>query len=381
MNDGERAKALFSQALVAEVEPLSGFRRQIAEAAVGGNPPDGAEPSNAPLEAILWNALGGLARLRAGAFADAAKPLSRGVALGTRNGEVRRACATALAALGEFTAARRVADMETSTSAFYQEVAVAALRRADSAASGTVALADAERERRNRDLLMQAALWAEAMRGHDLATTPAVEAALGAADRMLKDTPGSVPAALLRADLLDDLGRGHEAWAQCRAVMQSRPNLSTALRAAVFAGDDSALAEAVREFSGAPGVVSVLAASDLESTCAQRGRQGIALLTACSASGRFDAPESGDYEIVIVARGDRAYGLSPLAVLSVDSKPAGEIYIARDGWDCYAVRTTLTKGSHEFQIRYVNNSERLRGPDEDRNLFVRSVMVARAGAR
>jgi hypothetical protein len=45
------------------------------------------------------------------------------------------------------------------------------------------------------------------------------------------------------------------------------------------------------------------------------------------------------------------------------------------------VQTTLTKGAHEIQIGYVNNSERLRTPDEDRNLYLRSVLVARAGAR
>jgi len=94
-----------------------------------------------------------------------------------------------------------------------------------------------------------------------------------------------------------------------------------------------------------------------------------------SATLEIDVPEAGPHIIGIVAGGTQAEGVWPAGAVSVDGEPFGTFACARGEFDTYTVFGDLTAGEHEVQITFTNDA--YNPPDQDRNLSVRSVLVAR----
>jgi tetratricopeptide (TPR) repeat protein len=367
---------------------LSPWTRTVAAAAAetldgraGVAPPAVLDPLATPVERMFAAAIRGRAWYNAGRLEDAAEPLESAVTFGDRNASTRAACAATLAALGESARAQRIADMEEGGTPIYPLVVREAVRLADSMATHTLSEQSAswavDRHRR----LHLAELWALARAGRDaLPSTAPLAAARLRARQILADYPRSLGAALFEGEILESMGDLREAFAFYEGTLAWQPCYTTLLRMRDLAGGAPGIAAQAAAFLSPPRVLVVVNAEEAATTSTTLRGGGLCFYRNASATLEFEIPAEGEYEVTLVARGDRAFGLSPLVIAQLDGAKAAEFYIARDGWDCYPLRRTMKPGRHALQLDYVNNSERLRSDQEDRNFYLEAVIISRPGA-
>jgi len=92
----------------------------------------------------------------------------------------------------------------------------------------------------------------------------------------------------------------------------------------------------------------------------------------------LDAPSEGEYLVGVEARGTSVGAVYPVLTLYVDGLADGRIYVGSDRFATHYARMTLQAGRH--QVRFFFSNDRYE-PPEDRNVFIRSVLWARAPAR
>jgi hypothetical protein len=107
-------------------------------------------------------------------------------------------------------------------------------------------------------------------------------------------------------------------------------------------------------------------------------REGyIAMYSKSGVSSGIEVPDSGFYELGVLAKGDAAFGISPKCALEVDGHRVDEFYVYRDSWDYYSITMRLEAGSHKVELKYTNNSDRLLSDAEDRNLYLAGILVSK----
>ncbi|TWU35866.1 carbohydrate-binding domain-containing protein [Novipirellula artificiosorum] len=102
---------------------------------------------------------------------------------------------------------------------------------------------------------------------------------------------------------------------------------------------------------------------------------GIMFATVGSASGELEFPESGKYAVGIRAQGTVCEGVYPIAEISIDGKPFGSVQLDSEDWKDYGIVGHVEKGRHPVVVSFVNDGAA--PPDEDRNLVIDKVLVAR----
>ncbi len=93
-----------------------------------------------------------------------------------------------------------------------------------------------------------------------------------------------------------------------------------------------------------------------------------------TATVEIDVPADGVYILGIVAGGTQASGIWPAGAVDVDGKPFGTFACQKGEMDTYTVFGPLTAGKHQVAIRFTNDA--YNPPNEDRNLVVKSLLVA-----
>ncbi len=93
---------------------------------------------------------------------------------------------------------------------------------------------------------------------------------------------------------------------------------------------------------------------------------------------RFEltVPISGQYKIIVIARGTPSSSIWPRAAVSINGILIRHLYIRCNRWEMYPVGVELLKGKNTLDIEYINDGERLTG-GEDRNLFLRKVFISK----
>ncbi len=124
------------------------------------------------------------------------------------------------------------------------------------------------------------------------------------------------------------------------------------------------------------------AATDMELSGAIVGqnRDGDGVYFASAGSGRLpvDFPESGEYVIGIVARGTPVDGTYPIGDVRVGGEPLGTIAVRSNEWELYTTFGHVDAGTQPLEVAFTNDASR--PPNEDRNMYVQSVLVAPAEA-
>jgi hypothetical protein len=113
---------------------------------------------------------------------------------------------------------------------------------------------------------------------------------------------------------------------------------------------------------------------DLAGHIVRRQKQGVAFATVGSASAQVSFPRTGNYIIGILARGQPAAGIFPVAQVSIDDKPLGLISTQSEQWHTVATSGFIPKGKHKLTVSYINDGGT--STNEDRNLYVDKVLVA-----
>ncbi len=114
---------------------------------------------------------------------------------------------------------------------------------------------------------------------------------------------------------------------------------------------------------------------NLSGKIVERREPGVTFATAGEAVTEIDFPAAGTYVIGVRARGTPCLGQYPLARVSIDGKPLGVISVASDAWGTFATFGRVEKGRHKVSVAFIN--DRSNPPEEDRNLTVDQVLIAR----
>lgn len=383
-----RAGALFAGAAQPGTGELPAPLRQLSETAAvefrAGEARDllpELPGSVSPVHRMFWNSV--MARIidRRGRFADARARAEEALRMGDRNMRTRLLACAMNAVDGNFARAQMFADYRRGNPGFYEELGRELAESLDLWTTKSVSrkVADITAERRHN--LRRALGWAFARQGVETSSPERASLALDTVDAVLAESPRDLDAALLKGDILEmtgDLGGAYRQWQSILGWQVSYPALS---RIGSLLGGDPDSAGARESFRGFAGIVAWINAEDILTTGGIHRPGQVTCLQQAVCAARFDAPAAGEYHVNIVARGDRAFGLSPLASVRLDGAPAGEIYVAMESWDCYSLPMSLNVGSHTLEIEYLNNSERLPSGDEDRNLFLHCIIITRIGVR
>jgi hypothetical protein len=310
-----------------------------------------------------------------GKLRTALRTASEAIELGDRNSRSRRLAIILAAAAKDFTRAQYFADTAGQHKIDWDAVK-AEIRLADEHVSTrSIALPATDLLELRRLALRGARAWAlRAQAGDTMETAPLIHARALAAS-LLRDAPLDVSYLLLAAQIAEEAGDPAEAYRLLCAWSKGRESYAVRLRSAELAGEP--LEAALEEFADVPTLVAMIGTDDLVLTGGSLRRGVAAFYEAGMCGARVEVPDNGEYFIVLTARGDRAFGLSPLVACRVDGKKLCDIYIAQENWASYPVAVNLTAGTHWLELEYVNNSERLPSDDEDRNFYLSNIIVTR----
>jgi hypothetical protein len=96
-------------------------------------------------------------------------------------------------------------------------------------------------------------------------------------------------------------------------------------------------------------------------------------------SGRMDALIENPPDIKAIKlrmKGQKAAGTWPYAVIELDGEAVGEIYVDGEDWKEYEIKVSGYPGLRVLSVFFTNDYA---DGKEDRNLYVDSAEVARAG--
>jgi flagellar biosynthesis regulator FlaF len=315
------------------------------------------------------------AALALGEFESARVFAEKAFAKKDRNSYVRRLAVILNAAAARFDKARYYADALSYPQFDWTAVLQKIQQLQNELTTQTVAL-EASKLMLERQAVLQAAYaWALAQKSIDSGDAEGLSLALEQITPVCTRLAQKLKYPLLRADILAAAGMPERAYKSLSELSSSHLSYPIVLRMTALAGElpDQAV-EAFRQYHN---LVRYVAASDLQTSGAKTRDGYLAFYTNGSAQTMIEIPASATYFIVVTARGDRAFGLSPLVRLSVDGKQIDSLYIAHDDWNTYEVAIYLEKGMHSLQLDYINNSERLPSNDEDRNFYLHNIMITR----
>jgi hypothetical protein len=108
------------------------------------------------------------------------------------------------------------------------------------------------------------------------------------------------------------------------------------------------------------------------------GDDGVFFATAGTGSLPVEFPKSGEYVIGVVARGTPVDGVYPIGEVRVGGRSLGSISIRSNEWATYTTFGHVEAGTHPVEVAFTNDASK--PPNEDRNMYVRSLLVAPAEA-
>ncbi len=113
----------------------------------------------------------------------------------------------------------------------------------------------------------------------------------------------------------------------------------------------------------------------LAGTVASRRDDSVVLASGgATASVTIDVPTDGQYTVGVVAGGTQAQGVWPAGAIVVDGEQFGQFACQRGEFHVCTAFGALTAGEHTLTVRFTNDL--YSPPDEDRNLFVHSILIA-----
>jgi len=296
---------------------------------------------------------------------------------GDQNNRTRR-IALALAAMrGDFALAQSCADALEQPVPLLQQTLSEMLELEAQLTTKSISVEVAQAVLKQRQEIARGQAWLLSQLGQRQPQTTGVEVALEWVERVLETNPEDLLTGLLKADLLATLHREREAYTWLQSLLARMQVYRVYVRARDVAGEPLDNLQEEELFGDYSRLVKWVSAEDLVTTGGIGKEQYVAFFTRGECGFEFEAPTAGIYRITVTAKGDCAFGLCPRVKVWADDHPLEEIYIAREGWDCYSIARSLERGKHLIRLEYINNSERLLSKEEDRNLYIHNVIVTK----
>ncbi|MCX7019558.1 MAG: tetratricopeptide repeat protein [Candidatus Sumerlaeota bacterium] len=376
----------FRGAVSREGGRLTSSRKQLAAMAAGelseSMSSELLSSSNAglqPLDEMLKNSIEGRILFRRSEFTEAEPRLARALEMGDRTSDTLLLACAANAALGNYPRAKWYADHSPNILAFYPALAEKLTHASDRFTSRTFSTYMAARFAELRRHMVEARLWARLRGAEQAGTTEALEQTLDETERLVAAKPASLTPGILLAESLEATGRYRDAYLQYESLYNRQPCYALLLRMRDLAGDIPEIKAARAAFiMDVPSAIHV-SAGEMNSTSGLLRRDHMALFNSGSVTVMVEIPVQGYYRINVIARGDRAEGLNPLMKITVDDQTPEHIYVAREGWDCYAVTRYLGQGTHRVEMEFLNDNRNRAANDDDRNLYLGGLIVSRTG--
>lgn len=164
--------------------------------------------------------------------------------------------------------------------------------------------------------------------------------------------PHEDPVALFFMAELDELsGRLPEAYAKYKFLHEAHGSLSAFLRMHDLAGESLTVPQRLQEMFDAPEQAQYYATQDMVSTGGLRQNGYLVYHGGGEAAIEVMAPQEGWYVMTLIANTVRADGRGESVTVDVSGEKAGQLYIAREGWDCYRHPVWLKEGANQVLIR------------------------------
>lgn len=342
-------------------------------------------------EVAMSKAREGREQLSQGDLAAAAETLHEAVNLGDTNSETRLLAALTLASQGDFPQAQGVFESLPPSARAAARQRLATLGQQISV---TLSASDALAAARRRSALTDVALWVQLQLAADspdpaafiaadselasrLQTAKLASDSSTTSSTILSDDlpPG---ATMLTAQLLDLAGEPRLAFLTLQSLARIAPSLSLALRTEQLRGAKPTevwLRETLASASNGTPSHTLISASELQPRGATKRDDFWAMYSESTLTTTITAARSGDHRIAIIARGDRAAGVSPRLAVSVNGDQPQIIAVPYDFWDVYPLMLSLHPGSNTVAISFVNNSVPPPASNEDRNAYVLGLIV------
>lgn len=380
-NNEDMARTYFRLALDTDAGRLSAVQRQISQLAV--NPQcvsilvDGDEdkgPSGNLTEQMVENSLTGRAFFERWDYAHCSSSLQRAFLQGDRNAVSYLRLCESCAICREFTNAEYYADRTIGRN-LYEDMDGDLSAAVDQFTTGAISLDDMVSRNILKVRFAESIVWSKAKNA--MKNCPEeMPHALICLDDFLDLYPARLQAAVLKGELLESMGRDREAYLAYENVAQQQVGYSILLHMKALAGDIPKLNRMESAILHSPGVKAVLSATDMASSSAVLLKDVLSFYKSGTGEVNFSVACSGQYQVSLIAKCDRAFGLGAYLRVGCDNDFSSNIYIAREGWDCYPIYMPLKQGNHSLEIEYLNNSERLASTDEDRNFYLKSVIIS-----
>jgi len=109
-----------------------------------------------------------------------------------------------------------------------------------------------------------------------------------------------------------------------------------------------------------------------------QGGDGVYFATVGAGKLPVGFPESREYVIGVVARGTPVDDVYPIGEVRVGGQSLGTISVRSNEWQTYTTFGHVGAGTHEVEVAFTNDASK--PPNQDRNMYVKSVLVAPAEA-
>jgi hypothetical protein len=109
-----------------------------------------------------------------------------------------------------------------------------------------------------------------------------------------------------------------------------------------------------------------------------QGDEGVYFATVGTGKLPVEFPQSGDYIVGIVARGTPVDEVYPIGEVKVGGRPLGSFSVRSNEWQTYTTFGHVDAGTQEIEVAFTNDGSK--PPNQDRNMYVKSVLVAPAEA-
>ncbi|MGI8906577.1 MAG: tetratricopeptide repeat protein [Candidatus Sumerlaeaceae bacterium] len=319
------------------------------------------------LESMLWHSWSGRLAMRRGMWEDAAGMLQEAIDRHDKNPRSRLLGAASAALSGNYPQSQYYVDTQSSPAKFLLDVQREVMRAAEDQLTSTVTVLDLPRQTRVVNSRQRASLWLEVQKlrfePDTGLTTPAYSST---DDPVLR---------MLQGDLLSSKQRLSDAYAEYLTAASLSSNLQLQLRAYDIAGEQAMVRTYPEEFVQSLYGATYIKAS--ETTCTvPLSAEGIALFRQYGElAAAFSVSAPAEFRVTIIAASDMAQNLGPVIRIQIDTFSPGELYVAREGWDCYSVTSRLSPGNHEIKLAYSAEADAVSEKGEDRSLYVLGVLI------
>jgi hypothetical protein len=200
--------------------------------------------------------------------------------------------------------------------------------------------------------------------------------AMKALTRLRQSYPGDVGISLRLGEACELLSRWRPAFEIYQQVYARWPSVALSFRLESLTQDHLKWEKARSEMLAKLPLQASWQVDDIATSGGQLIHgDTVAFYTNGSADVSTSTENAGTFKLIVVAGCDRAFRVCPMVAVSVNGKTIDNLYIAREGLDCYTVEIPLEKGLNRITLSYTNDLTRISDSNEDRSFYLKNIYL------